>query len=87
MTPGPSSRRRRVPTNTRTLLGSGAAGTILSPLAPTSASARCDTRDGPAVAAKEHADEAVEAGREPVEAHVEFIHDVERLHQDVVDSL
>jgi len=33
---------------------------------------------------KPHADESVEAGRQYVEAYVEFIHYVERLHADIV---
>jgi hypothetical protein len=35
-----------------------------------------------AVEAKRHAGDSVEAGREFVEAYVEFVHYVERLHQD-----
>lgn len=35
-----------------------------------------------AVEAKKHADETVEAGREFVEAYVEFVHYVERIHLD-----
>lgn len=37
-----------------------------------------------AMAKKSHADESVEAGREFVEAYVEFVHYVERLHLDAV---
>ena len=35
---------------------------------------------------KRHADESVEAGREFVEAYVEYVHYVERLHQDATAS-
>jgi len=35
-----------------------------------------------ALEARQHADESVEAGREYVEAYVEFVHYVERLHLD-----
>ncbi|MBI5116109.1 hypothetical protein HZA56_06515 [Candidatus Poribacteria bacterium] len=35
-----------------------------------------------AIEAKKHANESVEAGREYVEAYVEFVHYVERLHGD-----
>lgn len=37
-------------------------------------------------AAKKHADESVAAGREFVEAYVEFTHYVERLHRDATTS-
>lgn len=37
-------------------------------------------------AAKQHADHSVEAGREFVEAYVEFVHYVERLHNHAVDA-
>jgi len=37
-----------------------------------------------AIEAKKHADVSVEAGREFVEAYVEFIHYVERLHKDAI---
>jgi hypothetical protein len=36
--------------------------------------------------AKKHADDSVEAGREFVEAYVEFVHYVERLHVDAITS-
>jgi len=40
-------------------------------------------RFGDTIEKKEHADESVEAGREFVEAYVEFTHYVERLHTDI----
>jgi hypothetical protein len=39
-----------------------------------------------AIQGKKHADESVEAGREFVEAYVEFLHYVERLHSDATSS-
>jgi len=39
-----------------------------------------------AVETRKHADESVEAGREYVEAYVEFIHYVERLHVDAMSK-
>ncbi len=36
--------------------------------------------------AKKHAEDSVEAGREFVEAYVEFVHYVERLHNDAITS-
>ena len=33
-----------------------------------------------------HADESVEAGREYVEAYIEYVHYVERLHGDILRS-
>jgi len=39
-----------------------------------------------ALEAKKHADESVTAGREFVEAYVEFVHYVERLHNDAATS-
>jgi hypothetical protein len=39
-----------------------------------------------ALETKKHADESVEAGREFVEAYVEFVHYVERLYDDAVTS-
>jgi len=36
--------------------------------------------------AKKHSDASVEAGREYVEAYVQFVHYVERLHQDAVGA-
>lgn len=36
--------------------------------------------------AKKHADDSVEAGRKFVEAYVEFVHYVERLHNDALTS-
>ncbi len=39
-----------------------------------------------AFAKKKHADESVEDGREFVEAYVEFVHYVERLHNDAATS-
>ncbi len=35
---------------------------------------------------KKHAEESVEAGREFVEAYVQFVHYVERLHNDIVET-
>jgi len=39
------------------------------------------------IEAKKHTDQSVEAGREYVEAYVEFVHYVERLHNDAVGAV
>lgn len=39
-----------------------------------------------AVAARKHADDSVEAGREYVEAYVDYVHYVERLHGDAAGA-
>jgi hypothetical protein len=40
-----------------------------------------------AAAAWKHADETVEAGREYVEAYVDYVHCVERIHDDVLATI
>lgn len=62
-------------------LGNGDVGGLVK-LVTKDAAAGIRERFNNAMEKKKHADDSVEAGREYVEAYVEFVHYVERLHHD-----
>lgn len=65
----------------------GGSAEILITLLNTAVSTGIQKRFNQAKAAKEHADRNVEAGREFVEAYVQFTHYVEKLHKDAVGEM